>query len=106
MSKLKLTVVPEEPPLNALDRVVIGGAVRLHIPFDDLLALREYAGLLRGLADDIDFNARRTDHPPLDHPDYQPWRRQLLFYLKFRTGLINREIRDLHLRRHRKAKKA
>ena len=104
MKKPDLRVV-EEPALNNLDRIVIGGAVRIHIPFDDLLALREYAGLLRGLADDIDFAARRTDHPALDSPDYQPWRRQLLFYLKFRAGLINREIRDLHQRRHRKAKK-
>ena len=101
MKKPDLRIV-EEPPLNALDRVVIGHAIRIHIPFDDLLLLREYAGLLRGLADDLDFNARRTDHPPLDSKDYPPWRRTLLFYLKFRAGLINREIRDLHRKRQGK----
>lgn len=95
MKKSELRIV-EEPPLNALDRVVIGKAVRIEIPFSDLYKMRRMAEMLRGLADDIDFNSRRIDHPEPGTRDYELWRRHILFYLKFRTGLVNKEIRLLH----------
>jgi len=88
--------VVEELPLNALDRDVIGRAIRIEIPFTDLYKLRRIAELLAGLAEDIAFQSRRTDHPPLDSKDYRAWRRSTLFFLKHRSLHINREIRDLH----------
>lgn len=86
----------EEPRLNAWDQSIVGKAIRIEIPFTDIYKMREIAEMLHGLAADLDFTSRRTDHPPLDSKDYAPWRRSMLRQLRETSLLINHRIRYLH----------
>lgn len=93
-------VPPEEPPLSDLDRVVIGRSVRVDIPFDvGIFELRKMPPLLRELADAIEFQSHRTDHPPLNSPRYVTWRRSMQFELKQIANAITRKLKALRGKR-------
>ena len=71
--------------LTELDRVVIGEAVRIEIPFTDQYNMRRIADLLRGYAEMLDFWSRRNDLPP----------RSVLSHLRGEAKLVNARIRDI-----------
>ena len=78
--------------LSDLDKLVIGQAVRIEIPFTDQYNMRRIADLLRGYAEMLDFWSRRTDLPP----------RSVLMHLRGEAKLMNSRIRELTGRKHHK----
>jgi len=80
--------------LSELDRMVIGEAVRIEIPFVDAFAMRRIADLLRGYAETIDFYSRRTDVPP----------RTILVHLRSEARAINARIREITGTRRRRGR--
>jgi hypothetical protein len=70
--------------LSDLDKMVIGQAVRIEIPFTDQYNMRRIADLLRGYAELLDLWSRRTDLPP----------RSVLMHLRGEAKLVNTRIRE------------
>jgi hypothetical protein len=73
------------PELTDFDRLLIGRAVRLEIPFGGRYELRQIAGILRSYAEQIDFWTRQSDLTD----------RQLLVHLKHEAKMANFKIREL-----------
>ena len=77
---------PETKELTELDRQVIGARhKRLTIPLENKLLLRQVADILRGLANQIDFDSRRPDTTE----------RTALLDAKHSIDCTNRKIRAL-----------
>jgi hypothetical protein len=71
--------------LSDLDKMVIGQAVRIEIPFTDQYNMRRIADLLRGYAELLDLWSRRNDLPT----------RSVLVHLRSEAKAINSRIRDM-----------
>lgn len=72
--------------LTQYDLEIIGRPVRIEIPFEDPVKLREIADMLRGFANSIDFTTQRDDIPL----------RARLVMLKQEASGVNYRIRGMH----------
>jgi hypothetical protein len=82
--------------LSDIDKLVIGQAVRIEIPFCDQYNMRRIAELLRGYAELLDFWSRRTDLPA----------RVVLLHLRSEAKAMNKRVREItgHLHHTQKGK--
>lgn len=75
---------PDPTELSQMDKDIIGDTCRIEIPFRDIHKMRVAAELLRGYADSLDFNSRRTDLPV----------RTILLSLREEARAINKRLRE------------